>query len=528
MDLEYDWDMYEDFNEHIYTQLPEIEINILNLNNPQKLSDSIDYLFRVFHTYKPYTDQLSLIPFFELVVKVEKILSSLRKNKTIVQDSIIEWLLEVYAQLNIWVKEMDEKEISLSPLSKEFLNKIKNTASYISPSNILKSLTILYIDDNKDRAKKTTNYLEKLSNNIAYSSNLKDAHKYLALNKVDILITNIDKENNNLIEFVKDNFTDLPIIAVFDKITLTSSKQLLKKGITHSITNPIQAKTIQRELLDILKVYFSSNNIIIGHKKITNFIQTLKPLPNTLLKIIQVCDDAEIPVKELIKVVKTDPIISANILNIANSPLYGNIAIKTIDQAVTKFGKRVIKALAMSKMYDSLGDINLDAYDIDENTFSNVSMLRLSLMLKWYAKISIADLSTLSSTALLGNIGQLLIAKEIAQSGTINEFRELCKTKSISYAEESIMCTTTNIISSQILNYWKLAPEIIDIIAYSHNPKEAPLEIKKLTVANYIVYKLVNVKGVIKKEIPKKILALMKEYELDSTPLQKALDSLQV
>ena len=526
MDLEYDWDMYEDFNEHIYTQLPEIEINILNLNMAEKVSESINYLFRVFHTYKPYTNQLSLTPFFELVVKVESILSSLRKNKTIVQDSIIEWLLEVYAQLNIWVKEMDGKETSLSPLSKEFLNKIKNSASYISPSNILKNLTILYIDDTKERAQKTIHYLKKLSNNVAYSSNVKGAYKYLALNKVDILITNIDKENNNLIDFVKDNFPDLPIIAVFDKITLTSSKKLLKKGITHSITNPIQVKTMQRELLEILKVYFSSNNIIIGHKQITKFIQTLKPLPSTLLKIIEVCDDAEIPVKELIKVVKTDPIISANILNIANSPLYGNIAIKTIDQAVTKFGKRVIKALAMSKMYDSLGDINLDAYDINESTFSTVSMTRLSLMLKWYAKISIADLSTLSSTALLGNIGQLLIAKEIAESGSIDEFKVLCDTKGISYAEESIMCTTTNLISSQILNYWKLSHEIVDIIAYSHNPKEAPEEIRQLTVANYIVYKLVDLKGNIKKEIPKKILALMQEYELDSAPLQKALDSL--
>jgi len=528
MDTNYDWGMYEELREQLYSDLPSIEANILSLNKQEAVSESIDYLFRIFHNYKPYTIRLSLSPFFELVKKVENILGNLKNNKTIVQDSIIEWLLEVNDQLNIWHSEMEKNETILSQISKEFLNKVKITPSLISPSQSLKNLTVLYVDENKDRAKKITQYLKKLSNNVAYSSNIQGANKYLALNKVDILITNMKDENTILIEFVKDNFTDLPIIAVYDEITLTDSKKLLKQGITHSITNPIQAKMIQRELIEIIKVYYSPSNIIIDHKKITDFIQNLKPLPNTLLKIIQICDDDEIPIKELIKVVKSDPIISANILNIANSPLYGSVSIKTIDQAVTKFGKRVIKALAMSKMYDSLGEIDLKAYDITEEKFSDVSMIRLSLMLKWYAKISIADLSLLSSTALLGNIGQLLISKEIANSESIDEFKELSQSKGISYAEESIVCTNTNLISSQILRYWKLSHDITDVIAYSSNPKEAPLELQKLAIATHIVYELVDIKGNVKKEIPDNIKKLLQECDFDLTPLQNALDSLNI
>lgn len=126
---------------------------------------------------------------------------------------------------------------------------------------------------------------------------------------------------------------------------------------------------------------------------------------------MQVWDDEEMPIKELIKIVKIDPIISANILKIANSPVYGSVELKTVDQAVSKFGKRSIKALAMSGMHSALGDINLNAYQITEDTFSSITSNRLSLMISWYSEVSISDLCLLSSVALLSNIEQLLISK---------------------------------------------------------------------------------------------------------------------
>jgi len=334
------------------------------------------------------------------------------------------------------------------------------------------------------------------------------------------------KDNHDLINFTKDNFQDLPIISIFDSITSICSKKLLKKGISHSTTNPLSAKILQRELISIIKVFFSSSNIIIVHKKITDFIQNLQPLPNTIFQILQICDDEEVPIKELIKVIKTDPIISANILNKANSPLYGNTELKTIDQAVTKFGKRAIKALAMCGMYNSMGKVDLNAYNMNEDNFSNVSMARLSLMLKWYSKVSISALSILSSTALLGNIGQLLISKEITQNDNTEDFHSLSSTCSIKYTEESIMHTTTNIVSSQILNYWKLSKDIVDIISYSDDPIEAPDELRKLCVANYIVYKLIDIKGNIAKKIPDELLPIIAEFNFDIAPLNKALESL--
>ena len=530
MSESYSWEVYDVFKEQLDQQLPLIEEYTLDLSNPHRSQDAINELFRFFHSFKPSAEYLSLTPFHKLSIKVESVLGSLRENKTsnhVVQDTVIEWLLQITDVISSWSLQMDLREINLSPVPIALLNQVQVTDAYVKPSETLKSLHILYVDDNNKRAKQVIQFLNTLSQKVSFSFNLEEAQQLLGFEKVDILVTNLKTDNDSLIKFAQEYISSLPIIGIFDKMTSICSKKLMKKGIGHTIINPLSAKKLQRELIDIVKVYYSSSNIIIDHKKIQNFIHTLQPLPNTIFQVLQICDDEDIPVKELIKTVKTDAILAANILNIANSPLYGNVELKTIDQAVTKFGKRVIKGLAMSGLHESLGTIDLDAYEINEDTFSKVSMLRLSLMLKWYSKVSISDLSILSSTALLGNIGQLLIAKEIKITENTEKFQELYKTAGIDYAEESILCTNTNIVSSQVLNYWKLSPDVIDVISYSDNPNEAPSSLKQLCIATHIVYKIIDLRGNIKDSISKELLLLMNHCNLDLVPLEKALQSIK-
>lgn len=524
MAQEYDWDIYDIFKEQLDLQLPQIESHILSLDKRESIEDNIDDLFRAFHNYKATSKYLSLTPFSELVIKVENVLSSLREDSSVLQDSIVDWLFQVKDQLEVWSKQMDTRETELSDFSNDLIDKIKVSKSYSNPNNKLKTLNAIYVDANVERAKKVIPFLKKLTKDVKYSRDINSSKSILEKEKYDILITNIDKDSFELKDFINESFPDTHIVAIFNKISDAYSKKLIKAGITYTIENPLNAQKIQRELISLTKTYFSSRHIIIDHKKIYNFIQTLQPLPNTIFQIAQICDDDELHVKDLIKVVKNDPIIAANILNAANSPMYGSTEIKTIDQAITRLGKRAVKAISMCDTYKNLGEINLVPYNIDEDTFSKISKTRLSLMLKWYSKISIADLSTLSTTALLGNIGQILISKEIMNMKKEDEFKNISKKFDTQYAEESLVHTTTSQISAQILNYWNLSKDIVDVISYSDNPVESSQELKKLTVANHIIYKLVKLDGTILSEIPDELLQLMADNDFDPNLLQKALN----
>ena len=521
MNDDYEWDIYEVFKEQIEDQMPHIESSILELDKESNVGNAIDDLFRVFHNYKATASYLKLTPLQELSHKAETILGSLREDKKIVQDSIIEWLLQVKDQLERWLEQMNKYEVILSKVPDELNQKIKVSKSHKSSAQILKKLTLLYIDDNNKRAEKIIIFLKQLLDDVKFcnSNNYKEN-----IQNYDIIMRNLDKNNYPLIEYCSTNFTNLPIISIFDNIEKEDKVKLLKLYVSQYTLNPLTSKKLQKELIFIAKTYFSSKNILIDNKKIINFIKNLKPLPNTIHEIAQVCDDSDKSINDLIKVVKSDAIISANILKFASSPMFGSAQLTTIDQAITRLGKRAVKALAMNGIQKNLAPINLSSYEINQDVFSKVSMMRLSLMLKWYSKVSISDLSTLSSTALLGNIGQILISQELVDMREVDNFKRLYEKFDINYAEESIIHTTTCLVSAQILNYWKLSETIIDVITHTDNPLEAPLEIQNLAIANHIVYSLIDVVGNVVDEIPENSLALMKQFNLDEEALKKALN----
>ena len=165
----------------------------------------------------------------------------------------------------------------------------------------------------------------------------------------------------------------------------------------------------------------------------------------------------------------------------------------------------------------------LDGRNCNETIFSSVGALRLTLMMQWYSKVSIADLSVLSITAILGNIGQLLIAQEIARLGKKDEFFKLMVSEGIQIAEEKIMHTTTPSVSSDIMYYWKLGQDIVDAVRFSDHPKNAPPEIARFALANHIVYRLVKLDGTIESTIPVQFVKVLEKRGMKVEVLAKAL-----
>ena len=523
---EYDWDTYEILKEQIVQQLPRVEANILNLNKSEFVEDAINDLFQIFTNYQVTSEYLNLKPLYKLTSKVEVVLSSLKNDKVVVQESIIEWLLEIKDQFNIWIDDMEDVKLELSPIPSILERKIKLSKSYIPLKELLKNLNILYLDTIDSRAEKISTFLGKITKDVIISSKNDKYQEQIADKDYDILMLNLGKDNYKYIDLAREKNKNIPIVAIFDEIDLDEQKKLLKYVISSTTTNPLNGAKLKDTLIFLTKHYFVSRHVIVDNQKISDFIQTLKPLSNTLMQIMQICDDEDVSIRELINVVKTDPIITALILKNANSPLYGSIELTTIDQAVSRLGKRNIKALVTSDIYKNLGNIYLEPYGLDEEKFSKISMDRLTLMTKWYSKVSIGGLSVLSVTAVLGNIGQLLIANELKNMGLVDEFKHLYETIGIKHAEGKTLHTSTTTISAQILNYWHLSSDIVNTISYSQNPSEAPTELENLVIANNIVYELVRLDGTVLKEIADDILVLMAKYNLNVQLLQNALEFL--
>jgi len=113
----------------------------------------------------------------------------------------------------------------------------------------------------------------------------------------------------------------------------------------------------------------------------------LPALPEAALKIRQVINQPDVGSAEIIQIVQTDPALSARLIKVANSPLYGTWReIKTVRDAVRRLGLETTRSLSFSlsisqlfharsslikehveKMYDESIQVSSLAYVITRN-----------------------------------------------------------------------------------------------------------------------------------------------------------------
>ena len=77
-------------------------------------------------------------------------------------------------------------------------------------------------------------------------------------------------------------------------------------------------------------------------------IRSLPPLPKTFQQINELFRNENASIAELAKLIEEDPMLIANLLKVANSPLYAfRREIKTVLQAVGLFGMSTTRSLVL-------------------------------------------------------------------------------------------------------------------------------------------------------------------------------------
>jgi HD-like signal output (HDOD) protein len=259
---------------------------------------------------------------------------------------------------------------------------------------------------------------------------------------------------------------------------------------------------------------------------IIKIIENIPPLPDTVIMINQVANDPESSVKDLAREIKKDPIATANILKEARSPLYGFKNVDTVEKAVAQFGKDTSKGIALAAVAKESLSIDLRPYEIELDDFSKVSQKRAYLMLKWFSRVDFSKLSVLSITSLLGNLGQIVVAQGIINDNRVEEFQAIAKEKGYKEAEIAIVGDTSTHVTAMILKHWKFSDMIVDSIDYSDNYHESDESIQKITLANSIVYSLVDQTNKVAMNIDEKIYELLEEFKMKPEYLKIALESI--
>ena len=78
-------------------------------------------------------------------------------------------------------------------------------------------------------------------------------------------------------------------------------------------------------------------------------LKSLPPFPAVALQLLSVLDDDEVPMKKIVALLRIDPALSAEILRVSNSALYGlSRRVDNVSHAIVVLGTEVVKRLALT------------------------------------------------------------------------------------------------------------------------------------------------------------------------------------
>ncbi len=255
-------------------------------------------------------------------------------------------------------------------------------------------------------------------------------------------------------------------------------------------------------------------------------IKQLPPLPESAMQIEAVYQNPDSTFNDMVKILEKDPLLTADILKAANSPLYGfSREINAVSQAVGLFGMGTVRGFALATIVKKSFPIDLSSYAITNAQFSELSKKQHALVTSWYMRKDPKILGILSPAAFLVEIGKVLISQYLIQEKLQEAFQQaVSELENIDEAEMKIVGTHTPEVSATIFTHWKFDEKLIDTIRYCIDPQNAPESIKKAAQSLHVARVLLPIHGSTQESIAK-AKALVEQYGLDMESFNKALEN---
>jgi len=222
---------------------------------------------------------------------------------------------------------------------------------------------------------------------------------------------------------------------------------------------------------------------------IIDSIKSLPPLSKTITEINRVYADEKAGVGELAKAIESDPMIVANLLKSANSPLYGfGREIRSVVQAVSLFGMSMTRSIALGNSVRKLLNVDMKPYGITSDRFAEISSMQATLMMKWYSKIDRAKADKLYLAAFLQETGKILISSDVIQEDEDTSFAsEIAVSNNIAAVEKAYVEVSSAEVTAEVFSHWGFDADFVEMILYSDNPAAAPEQTREYAMALHIV-----------------------------------------
>jgi len=441
------------------------------------------------------------LPIYRFLEYFQKIIVILKEVKNINYD-ILDLLIMALDRLKDFEDDIEEMSFENIEIDTYLL---QSSRQVLSLNNlIIKNLSILNLLQ-KDKLKY---FLKNDKLNLQIFTELKDS------DKIDLVLAPL---NEAIIKKVR-TITNKPIIIVSDQDNLNIDNY----EDVYYISNKLDEDEFNESLIQIINSYKCKYI----QQKIES-IKELKPLSETITKLQNLDENASL--REIANIISKDIALSTKLVSIVNKPFFGVAKeISSVNQAITFLGKEKTLAYAFSlSISDNLG-IDLEYYGLSEDKFNKINFLRLKLASLWYRKINFSDYIIISSAAMLGNIGKIFLNSVVNELDTLQKEKfDILVNFDRLFAENEVLETSTELITSHLLTKWNFSSELVDSILYANNIDNAPNEIKQLAIVNYVIFNTFDLNDEIDEKVVKNMKDFLDEMNFDSKLYIQAIEKIK-
>jgi two-component system chemotaxis sensor kinase CheA len=106
LEANFDFEIVDEFLDHYAMMVDVMEMLIVDLENSDRYTRSVDELFRIFHNVKSASGFLQLEPMTRLSTFVEDVLEQMRTISGPANEETVSWLLEVNDLYMSWQDDL--------------------------------------------------------------------------------------------------------------------------------------------------------------------------------------------------------------------------------------------------------------------------------------------------------------------------------------------------------------------------------------------------------------------------------------
>ncbi|EOY6708039.1 cheVAW transcriptional regulator CheP [Campylobacter jejuni] len=216
-------------------------------------------------------------------------------------------------------------------------------------------------------------------------------------------------------------------------------------------------------------------------------VEVLPPLPDTVSKLRKYVSEANsnIETMKVAEIISSDPLMTAKLLQLANSPYYGfTREITTINQVITLLGVgNIINIVTADSIRDNF-KIDVSPYGLNTQNFLKTCNEEATFITNWLNDEDKKLSHLLVPCAMLLRLGIVIFSNFLIQNHKDKDFLAfLNKSENLALAENEFLGVDHISFLGFLLHRWNFDDVLIESICFIRTPHAAREEVKKSAYA---------------------------------------------